>query len=48
MKNNFLIFHYIIFINIFLNDIFDEIHIHNNIKNFIKILLIEMIYASIL
>ena len=40
MKNNFLMSYYIIFINVFFNDIFDEIHIYNYIKKLIEILLI--------
>ena len=40
MKNNFLIIHYITFADVFFNNIFKKIHIYNNIKKFIKILLI--------
>ena len=32
--------HHITFINVFLNNVFEKIHIHNNIKKLIKILLI--------
>ena len=39
--------HYITFINIFFDNVFKEIHIYNDIKKFIKILLIQIIYASI-
>ena len=39
MKNNLLTIYYITFANIFLDDIFEKIHIYNNIKKFIKILL---------
>ena len=40
MKNNFLAFYYIIFANIFLDNIFNKIYIYNYIEKFIKILLI--------
>ena len=40
--------HYIIFVNVFFDNIFKEIHIYNNIKKLIKILLIQIIYVSIL
>ena len=40
MKNNFLIIHYITFANIFFDNVFEKIYIHNNIEKFIKILLI--------
>ena len=40
MKNNFLTTHHIIFANVFLDNVFEKIHIHNDIKKFIKILLI--------
>ena len=47
MKSRFLTIHYITFINVFLDNVFKEIHINNNIKKFIKILLIQMIHISI-
>ena len=40
MKNNLLMIHYITFADIFLNNVFEKIHIYNNIKKLIKILLI--------
>ena len=40
MKNRFLTTHYIIFANVFLDDIFEKIYIHNDIEKLIKILLI--------
>ena len=40
MKNNLLIIYYITFINVFFDNIFEKIYIYNNIKKFIKILLI--------
>ena len=40
MKNRFLIIHYIIFVGVFLDDVFKKIHIYNNIKKLIEILLI--------
>ena len=40
MKNNLLMIYYITFANIFLDNVFKKIHIHNNIKKFIKVLLI--------
>ena len=47
MKNNLLTTHYTTFINVFLDNVFKEIHIHNDIKKLIKVLLIQMIYTSI-
>ena len=32
----------------FLDNVFEKIHIYNDIQKFIEILLIQMIYASIL
>ena len=40
--------HHIIFTNVFFNNVFKKIHIYNDIKKFIKILLIQIIYTSIL
>ena len=40
MKNRFLIIHYITFINVFFNNVFEKIYIYNDIKKFVKILLI--------
>ena len=40
MKSRFLIIHYTTFVNILLDNIFEKIYIYNNIKKFIKILLI--------
>ena len=40
MKNNLLTTHYITFANIFLDNVFKKIYIHNDIKKLIKILLI--------
>ena len=40
MKNNFLTPHHITFINIFFDNILNEIHIHNYIKKIVKVLLI--------
>ena len=40
MRNNLLITYYITFANIFLDNVFKKIHIYNDIKKFIKILLI--------
>ena len=40
MKNNLLIIYHIIFVNIFFNNVFEKIHIYNNIKRLIEILLI--------
>ena len=40
MKNNLLMIHYITFANVLLDDVFEKIHIYNNIEKFIKILLI--------
>ena len=40
MKNNFLMIYYITFTNVFLDDVFEKIHIYNNIKKLIEILLI--------
>ena len=48
MRSNLLTIHYITFINVFLDDIFEKIHIYNNIKKFIKFLLIQIIYINIL
>ena len=48
MKNNLLTIYYITFINVFFDNVFKEIHIYNDIKKLIKILLIQMIYANIL
>ena len=48
MKSNFLITYHITFANIFLDNVFKEIDIYNNIKKLIKILLIQIIYTSIL
>ena len=39
--------HYITFANVFLDNIFEKIYIYNDIKKFIKILLIQMIYINI-
>ena len=41
-----MIYH-IIFVNIFFNNVFKKIHIYNDIKNFIKILLIQIIHINI-
>ena len=48
MKNNLLTIHHITFANVFFNDIFKKIHIYNDIKKFIKSLLIQMIYINML
>ena len=48
MKNNLLIIHYITFADIFFDDVFEKIHIYNNIKKLIKILLIQIIYTNML
>ena len=40
MKNNLLITHHITFANVFLDNVFKKIHIHNDIEKLIKILLI--------
>ena len=40
IKNNLLTFHHITFVNIFFNNVFNEIYIYNYIKKFIEILLI--------
>ena len=40
MKNNFLTFYNIIFINIFFHNIFNKIHIYHYIEKFFEILLI--------
>ena len=48
MKNDLLTIYHITFINIFLNNVFKKIHIYNDIKKFIEILLIQMIRANIL
>ena len=48
MKNNLLTIYYITFANVFLDNVFKKIHIYNDIKKFVKILLIYMIYMNIL
>ena len=48
IKNNFLTFYYITFVNVFFDDVFDEIYIYNHIEKFIEILLIQIIYTNIL
>ena len=40
IKNNFLMSHHIAFANVFLDNVFNKIHIYNHIKKFIKVLLI--------
>ena len=40
MKNNLLTIHHITFANVFFDNVFKEIHIYNDIKKLIKILLI--------
>ena len=40
MKNNLLTIYYITFINVFFDNVFEEIHIYNNIEKFVKVLLI--------
>ena len=48
MKYRFLMIHHITFANVFLNDIFEKIHIYNDIKKLIKILLTQMAYMNML
>ena len=40
--------HYIAFVGIFFDNVFEEIHIYNDIKKLIEILLIQMIYSNML
>ena len=47
MKSNLLITHYTTFTNIFLNNVLEKIHVYNDIKKLIKILLIQITHASI-
>ena len=39
MKNNLLMTHYITFANVFLNNVFEKIHIHSDIKKLVEVLL---------
>ena len=48
MKSNLLTTHHTTFADIFLDNIFKEIHIHNDIKKLIEVLLIQITYMGIL